>query len=207
MRHNNHHPSLPSTATSSRRRLLIATSAATLAIVAMTGCGSESPTAEAPAPTAVDEPAETGDPGGTSAAKPSVAAGQDESCRLLTAAEAEAVLGMPVLAGVPTTFDSPGYGSGFDCSYTAADQTAGPIAVHVGVLGTGFPREAWEQAERAEAMTEVDGVGDIAFVDEHNGSMDVLVDGAWLQAQVVNIDEATVVKALTEICLRAIDRI
>ncbi|MEO6125100.1 MAG: hypothetical protein ABIR32_15460 [Ilumatobacteraceae bacterium] len=123
---------------------------------------------------------------------------------MLTSSEAELVLDTPVAAGVATSSDTPGYGSGFSCSYSAVDQSSGPTTARVSVLGSGFPGAEWEQAERADGMTEVEGIGDVAFVDEGNGSMDVLVNGIWLQAQLINVDEATLVSALTEICAQAI---
>jgi hypothetical protein len=250
MRSTNRHPFLPLALPPSRRRLLIATS---VAIVALTGCGGQSSTGSTSSATAVDEPATPGasdqastdnaplatavddlvipaatdqpstgntssatavhepvttESSGTPATSNSpVAAEAGDSCRLLTAAEAEAVLGMPVRDGVTMAFDSPGYGQGFDCSYSAVDQAAGPTTVHVGVLGAGFPREGWEQAQQASGMAAVEGVGDVAYFDDNNGSMDVFVDGVWLQAQLINTDEATKQAALTEICTRAIDRI
>lgn len=178
----------------------------------------ESPeTASAPSePASADTTAAASEPaspdttaadGTTSVADSSAPAEPGDACRLLTAAEAEAVLGMPVMDAVTLAYDSPGYGSGFDCSYSTVDQTAGPTTVHVGVLGTGFPRALWEAAQREEDVTEVDGVGEIAFFNRYKGSMDVFIDGVWLQAQVINIDEATVLTELTGICSRAIDRI
>ncbi|MEO6124365.1 MAG: hypothetical protein ABIR32_11705 [Ilumatobacteraceae bacterium] len=115
---------------------------------------------------------------------------------------------MPVLDGEPITFGESGpYGSAYSCSYRAVDETAGNTVITVSVLGTGYPREEWEQAEREEDVTEVDGIGDIAFFYPYDEAMDVLVEGVWLQAKLVGVHEAVTVEALSEICSRAIDRI
>jgi uncharacterized protein YceK len=138
----------------------------------------------------------------------SVAAGDaQDPCRLMSAAEAEAALGMAVQAAVTTAFDSQTYGHGSDCSYSTVDQAAGPTTVHVGVLGEGFPRELWEQEERAQpGVQEVPGLGDIAFFDETNETIDAFVGGRWVQAQMINTNESELLGDLTEIVRLAIER-
>ncbi len=134
--------------------------------------------------------------------------GSQDPCRLISPAEAEAALGMPVQEAVVTEFDSQTYGHGSDCSYSTVDQAAGPTTVHVGVLGEGFPRDLWEQSERAESgMQEVEGLGDIAFFDETNGKIDAYVGGRWVQAQMINTNESELLADLTEIVRTAIERI
>jgi hypothetical protein len=140
---------------------------------------------------------------------PSAASGDSQDpCRLISAAEAEAALGMPVNEAVTTGFDSPTYGHGSDCSYSSVDQSAGPTTVHVGVLGDNFPRELWEQEERAQdGAQEVPGLGDIAFFDENNETIDAFVGGRWVQAQMINTNESELLADLTEIVRTAIERI
>jgi hypothetical protein len=175
-----------------------------------TDIGVESPVATEPAPESATLPSTAPEPSTTAAASPSsVAAGDaQDPCRLISAAEAEAALGMPVQEAVKTGFDSQTYGHGSDCSYSGVDQAAGPTTVHVGVLGEGFPRELWEQSERVqEGLVEVPGLGDIAFFDENKSSIDAFVDGRWVQAQMINTNEAELLADLTEIVSRAIERL
>jgi hypothetical protein len=217
MRHNTQFCSSFPFNPASIRRLLVASAA--VALLTMSGCGGDSSTSttQRSVPVSVSDPTASEATPGTDAAAdatPTTDAAADASsdadagdgCRLLTSAEAEVALGTPVMPGVATSSDTPGYGSGFSCSYSA-NQSAGPTTARVSVLGTGFPTAEWQQAQLADGMTPVDGLGDVAFVDENNGKMDVLVDGAWLQAQLINVDEATLVSALTEICERAIERL
>ena len=188
------------------RRLLVASAA--VALLTMAGCGGDSPASTPKGSAAsVSEPAAANST--PASAEPDGADDVDDGdpCRLITPAEAEVVLGTPVMTGEASSSDTPGYGEGFSCSYSAVDQSSGPTTARVSVLGSGFPPAEWEQAQRSDGMTAVEGVGDVAFVDEYNGSMDVLVDGSWLQAQLINVDEATLVSELTEICARAIERL
>ena len=130
-----------------------------------------------------------------------------DPCRLLTAAEAEAVLGEPVGAGLPRSFDIPPTGVGIDCSYSTVDQTAGPTTVHVGILASDVPRDQWEQAERAEGGVEISGVGELAFFDKNNEEINAFDHGHWIQAQLINTDEATQLADLSQIVITAIGRI
>ena len=127
---------------------------------------------------------------------------------MLSAAEAEAALGMPVQEPVTRGFGSQVYGHGSDCSYSTVNQDAGPTSVHVGVLGEGFRRDQWEQAEQAQAgLQEVPGLGDLAFFDESNETIDAFVGARWVQAQMMNTNESELLAGLTEIVRRAIERI
>ena len=166
-------------------------------VVSQTTLESSALPSTAPQTTAV---AETSSSGAAGAA--------DDPCRLITAAEAEAALGMPVRPAVITGFDSQTYGHGSDCSYSSVDQSAGPTTVHIGVLGEGFPRDLWEQEERADPeVQEVPGLGDIAFFIENDEKIDAFVGGRWVQAQMINTNESTLLADLTEIVRIAIERL
>ena len=95
----------------------------------------------------------------------------------------------------------------------AADRTASGVsqqsaATDVGVLGEDFPRDQWDQAERAQAgLQEVPGLGDLAFFDESNETIDAFAGGRWVQAQMMNTNESELLAGLTEIVRRAIERI
>ena len=181
----------------------IATNASTIDISVESSVVTQAPESSSLGSTAPLTPAAAGESSST------VAAGDSQDpCRLISAAEAEAALGMPVQAAVTTAFDSQTYGHGSDCSYSTVDQAAGPTSIHVGVLGEGFPRELWEQGERAQTgVQEVTGLGDIAFFDESNETIDAFVGGLWVQAQMINTNESELLGDLTEIVRIAIERI
>lgn len=193
--------------------------AATFAI-AIVGCGASPSTPQSSsAPAAPSSTAATSSvalptlaPGTTSpsqVALPSSATNSADPCRLLTSAEAEAALGRTVGPPVIRTLSNTGLGNGFDCAYNSVNQEAGPASVHVGILGDAVPRDGWEQAERADAdLQEVPGVGELAFFDEHNQSLDAFDQGRWIQVQMINTTRFSELLALlTEIARNAIARI
>jgi hypothetical protein len=149
----------------------------------------------------------TADPATESPATAADAGDGGDPCRLLTAAEAEAWLGQPVAAPLPSTFDIPPTGPGYDCSYSAVDESAGPTTVHVAVLASDLPRDLWEQAERAEDVEEVSGVGELAFFDKYDYKLDAFDHGRWIQAQLINTSESTLLADLSQIVINAIARI
>lgn len=165
-----------------------------------------------PAPTSPAVTIPTLAPGTTSpseAAVPSSPANPGDPCRLLTSAEAEAALGRAVGPPVTLSLSDPALGNGFDCAYNSVNQEAGPASVHVGVLGDNVPRDGWEQAERAETdLEEVFGVGELAFFDRHNQSIDAFDQGRWIQVQMINSTRfAELLVLLTDIARNAIARI
>lgn len=204
MRHTTVHSLHPSISSVARRRLTAAC-AASVMLLATTGCGDDSSSTDASTATLAPAPGATDAQGGTAAPPADPSAGADDACRLITPAEAEGVLGMPVTEGQVLTYDAQQYGTAYSCSYYSIDETSGPTTVSVSVLGSGYPRAEWEQASRAEDVTEVDGVGDVAFFG--GNSMDVFVDGIWLQGELINTDEATQMDALSTILARAIERL
>jgi hypothetical protein len=132
-----------------------------------------------------------------------------DPCRLLTSDEAQAALGRAV--GVPTKLNRPGqqYGTMSDCAYNATDQSAGPASVHVGILGESFPKDQWEQSEKAQSGYEpVAGVGELAFYSSNDNKIDVFDHGRWIQAQLINSKRASEQKALlTDIARNALKRV
>jgi len=127
---------------------------------------------------------------------------------LLTAEEAEAALGRAVAAPVKTEIPDSQYGPGFDCAYGAVDQSGGSASVHVALLGDQFPRDEWEQGQRAvEGIEEVAGVGELAFFDGDT-NMDVFDQGRWIQVQMIRstrFDE--LLALLSDMASNAVERI
>lgn len=121
-------------------------------------------------------------PDTTDAASPN---SSGDPCRWLTAEEAEAALGVVVRPPVRTEIPDSAYGPGADCAYNSVDEPAGPASVHVAILGTRFPRDLWDQAQRAEGFAPVAGVGELAYFDG-NSKLEVFDQGRWIQVQIVN---------------------
>lgn len=128
---------------------------------------------------------------------------------MLTRAEAEAALGNPVLPPVSQEIDSLGFGDGFNCAYGAANQDAGPASVHATLLGDQFPRDEWEQAEREQPdLQEVEGVGELAFFDESDSTIDVFDQGRWVEVQMINSTRNSELLALlTDMARNALERL
>lgn len=185
----------------SRRRLGrgLAASIGVAALI-LAGCGGGSDDAAESPSTAASEP-------DTSSRSTVASDVSGDPCRLLTAAEAEAALGLAVASPVKMEIPDTQYGSGFDCSYPAVDQTGGATSVHVGLLGDGFPRDLWEQGQRAEGLEEVSGVGELAFFDGDN-KIDVFDQGRWIQVQMINskrFDE--LLPLLSDLARNAVERV
>ncbi len=195
-----------------RRRRLGRGLAASIAVATLilAGCGGGSDDATESPSTAASEPDTTSSSTADSATETTAADAPDASgdpCRLLTAEEAEAALGRAVAPPVKTEIPDTQYGSGFDCAYGAVDQSGGSASVHVGLLGDQFPRDEWEQAERAEGYEEVAGVGELAFFDG-DSKLDVFDDGRWIQVQMIGstrFDEQLAL--LMDIARNALERI
>jgi len=132
-----------------------------------------------------------------------------DPCRLLTAEEAKAALGVAVAPAVKTEHPDSGYGPGADCRYHSVDEPAGPASVHVGILGDEYPRALWEQAQQAEGFAAVSGVGELAYFDGDN-KLEVFDQGRWIQVQMVNpqlneIDQ--LVPLLSDMARNAVQRV
>lgn len=177
----------------------------------LAGCGGGSDDATESPSTAVSEPDTSSSSTGDSTTETTAADAADASgdpCRLLTAEEAEAALGVAVRPPVKTEIPDSGYGSGADCLYQSVDEPAGPASVHVGILGDQFPRDLWEQAQKAEGFAAVSGVGELAYFDGDN-KLEVFDQGRWIQVQMVNpqlneIDQ--LVPLLSDLARNAVER-
>ncbi len=180
-----------------------------VATLILAGCGGGSDD-ETKSPSTAADPDTSSSSTGDSATETTAADAPDASgdpCRLLTAEEAEAALGRAVAPPVKTEIPDTQYGSGFDCAYGAVDQSGGSASVHVGLLGDQFPRDEWEQAERAEGYEEVAGVGELAFFDG-DSKLDVFDDGRWIQVQMIGstrFDE--LLPLLSDLARNAVERI
>lgn len=159
------------------------------------------------APATVAPPTSTASSAATAAPVSTARADGGDPCRLLTAGEAEALLGAPVGPPTPLSIDAGATGVVIDCSYSTLDQSSGPTTVHVGILASEIPRDAWEQAERADGGVEVSGVGELAFFDSYNEEMNAFDHGRWIQAQMINTDESTLETDLSQVVNTAIGRI
>lgn len=202
------------TTRSTRCRSPIGALAACIAITLMTACGGGGTDQGAATPdsTGTESTASSSPAAGVTTSSTSPSAAPDDPtdpCRLLTPAEAEAALGRAVSAPVSREFELPGAGHGFDCLYPATNQDAGPASVHAGVLGDQVPRDGWEQAERDQAgLQEVAGVGELAFFDEHNQTIDVFDHGRWIQVQMINTTRHSELLALlTDMARNAVERV
>lgn len=184
--------------------------AAAIALLAVAGCGggddnatgSASSTEQASDADGTDSHSTNSEPAED---EESSAAGGDP-CRLLTSAEAEAILGSPVGEGQPTEQEiAPGQ-TIYDCAYHVPGGLA--RSVHVGVLGDAFPKDQWEQGIREDGVIEVDGVGELAFFNENDYKIDVFDDGRWIQAQIIDSPRfAELEEMLIEVVRNALERI
>lgn len=149
-------------------RILIAPVVLALGLVA---CGGSSKTATTAATTATTTAASGGvttiaaATSATSTAATGTAGG--DLCRLVTAAEAQAILGRPVGAGKVTKGAASPTGEVGSCVYRATNDT-GVIAktiVNVAGFGTKVPRDAFFQQIGADAptATKISGLGQDAF--------------------------------------------
>jgi hypothetical protein len=133
--------------------------------------------------------------------------GGGDPCRLLTSAEAQAVLGQSVREPVIVERDLQ-TGAMFDCAYNSVDQSAGPASVHAGVLGDTFNRGQWEQAEQADGLEPVSGIGGLAFYDSGSEKLDVFDNGRWIQIQIINPkNSADILTLLTNVARDALTRV
>jgi len=181
-----------------------------VATLILAGCGGGSEGA-ATSPSTAADPDPSSSSTGDSTTETTATDAPDASgdpCRWLTAEEAEAALGVVVGPPVRTEIPDSGYGPGADCAYHSVDEPAGPASVHVGLLGDQFPRDLWEQAERAEGFAAVAGVGELAYFDGDT-KLDVFDQGRWIQVQVINpqgneIDE--LVPLLSDLARNAVER-
>lgn len=131
-----------------------------------------------------------------------------DPCRWLTVDEAEAALGVVVAPPVTIEIPDSTYGPGGDCAYHSVDEPAGPASVHVAILGTRFPRDLWDQAQRAEGSTAVAGIGELAYFDGDN-KLDVFDLGRWIQVQVINPqvnEDDGLVPLLSDLARNAVER-
>ena len=189
-----------------RNGLAVSVAVATL-ILASCGGGSDvattSPSTSASGPVSSTENSSTETPA-TDAPDAS-----GDPCRLLTAAEAEAALGVAVGSPVKTEIPDSGYGAGADCAYQSVDEPAGPASVHVGLLGDRYPRDLWEQAQRAEGLAAVADVGQLAYFDGDT-KLEVFDQGRWIQVQMINPEVNEVddlVPLLSDLARIAVERV
>jgi hypothetical protein len=192
---------------------LLAASIAALVLLTMVGCGGDGKdNAEATTPAttgAIEASTATTNPTSSDTAPSDASAGGDP-CRLLTSTEAENALGRAVGAPVSLVLGlSPQTGNGYDCAYHSVNQDAGPASVHAGLLGDQVPRDAWEQAERAQPdLQEVTDLGELAFFDENKQSIDVFDQGRWVQVQMINSTRhSELLTLLTDLARNALERI
>ena len=187
------------------RTRLFSASLAALAMLTTFGCGGGGGGGGAG-----DKPAATGatevpaDAGTTPGAGAPVEVSGGDPCRLLTSAEAQAVLGEAVLAPVTGDLSDPRSGTGFACSYSSA----GADRVSANLLGDKVSRAEWEQTERQENLQEVAGVGELAFFDVHNEEIVVFDNGRAIQVGLANGTTGPELLALlTDLARKALERI
>jgi hypothetical protein len=179
---------------------------AALAMLTTVGCGGGGGggggAAGQPAATGATEvPTNAGTAAGAGAA---VETSGGDPCRMLTAAEAQSVLGEAVLAPVTHDLSDPVSGHGFACSYSSANANR----VSANLLGDKVPRAEWEQAERQEDLQEVAGVGELAFFDGHNEEIVVFDHGRAIQVGLANGTTGSELLAiLTGLARKALERI
>ena len=72
-----------------------------------------------------------------------------------------------------------------------------------------IPRDEWEQAEREEPdLQEVAGVGELAFFDESNETIEVFDQGRWVSVQMINSTRPSELLALlTDMARNALERL
>lgn len=151
------HPSRPSTATSSKRRLLIAASVATLAIGSMAGCGNDSPSADAPSPIAVDEPSATAAAASVPGGAVTGEAPFPDPCTLAATDDVSSIFSVD--ASEPEAGEN---AIGPECAWTWLDPVQGPCAVMIGFRKLSTFDYKTEQAE------DISGVGEAAYREPRN---------------------------------------
>ena len=162
-------------------------------VPAATGAATTEPAATAPA---------ASDAGPTTDGSAATGAGSADPCRLLTADEAAAALGREVESRVIEA----GQGLAL-CDYYDAKGDAGPASVHAAVLSDDIPKDLWEQAQIADGLQAVPGVGELAFFDGDT-TLEVYANGTWISVQMINsMRFSEVLAIMSEIGRNAVDRL
>lgn len=157
----------------------------------------------------------------TSASAPTSAAGGASSsgggnttkpgggfCSLLTADEAQTVVGTPLSPGLPRSGNGPAGPAG-SCLYKAAKPVAGlPTVVQVIVLGTKFPRAVYDQELRhdpdAPDIKALPGLGEDAFFIP--GVVTVFDHGLVMSVQAVTGGHPVDTAVITDLLRKALSR-
>ncbi|MGH7735179.1 MAG: hypothetical protein ACREOE_16195, partial [Gemmatimonadales bacterium] len=165
--------------------------------VAVTACGgSGTPSLTAAAGDTAIAPASTPSP-------TQAGAGNSDPCALVTAAEAQAAMGVPVATTRPT-----GSGGYHVCDYASADGRTALEVTRIDPSGDGSDKTTFELAYGAGQA--VAGVGDDAFFNADLSALTVLQNGTVVNvglSNAVGVSAAQMQAVLTKVVLAALGRL
>lgn len=176
--------------------------------VAVAACGgSGTPSLSSATGTATIAPG-TAPSANTTSATSQAGTGTADPCALVTAAEAQAAMGVPVAttAGLPLSA-----GNGSDCAYESADANRNSLSVGVAAEDKdGFDAEFGAGSPGSAPVT---GVGSDAYfsVSGNTGTLAVWQNGSALEIQITDASGATtpaqIQAAATTVALAALSRL
>lgn len=205
-----------------RARALPLLMSAVVGVGALVGCADDPADEGASPETTVDAPDTTADStsestttteatDGTAAPPDTSPPATDDLCRILSADEAEAILGGPVTELNNTSTDGP-LGLSGSCGYRATSDTD-PVAVqtlvNVVVLGTTITIEQFEQelfGDQPDAA-EVTGVGERALLLPGGDSLIVFDGGTVVSVQILIARQPVDQSVLADVATTALDRL
>ncbi len=171
-------------------------------LLALTACGSSTPTPKSAAPSGLASPGTTGSAGAKAQSGP------PDACKLLTPAEAQTALGKPVRPA-KAALVGPAEVQGATCTYESTDFANGTAAGKALTI-TLFPRvplkqSDWDKTWADNTFQAVPGLGDSAWFK--GGLLNVWAGGATLAVSVVSLQTEPTVDQLVSIARLAVPRI
>lgn len=87
-------------------------------------------------------------------------------------------------------------------------EEAGPASIHAAVLSEDIPKDLWRQAQVADGLQSVDGVGELAYFDGDT-HLEIYAAGTWIQIEMINSARppAELESILTEVGRNAVSRL